>query len=160
MLSILLIIIGFLICLVGLAGSILPVIPGPLVSFLSLIILNWAKDGQAFSFLFLLAMAALAIIMTFLDYVVSMAGAQKYGASKAGLWGSVAGMIIGILFFPPLGIFIGALAGAVVGEVLDGKQTRQAVRVGWGVLVGNFVGLVLKLAYSLMIFFFFIIKIL
>jgi len=158
MISILLIIIGLLAALAGLAGCILPVIPGPRVAFLSLIILNLAKDWQAFSLLFLLVMAVIAILMTVLDYVVSMAGAKKYGASKAGIYGSVIGMIIGMISFPPLGIFIGALLGAIICEILIGKKTGEAIRVGWGIFVGNFIGMALKLAYCIMILFFFIIE--
>ncbi len=156
MFSICLIVISFLTTLVGIAGCVLPFIPGPLVSFLSLVILNLAKEWQAFSLTFLLVMAGIAILMTLLDYVVSAAGARRYGASKPGVWGSVIGMIIGIFWFPPWGIFIGALIGAVVCEIAVGKNTRQALRVGWGVFIGNFFGIALKLAYCLMILFFLI----
>lgn len=156
MITILLIIIGLLTALAGIAGCILPVLPGPLVSFLSLIILNIARDWQPFSTTFLLVMITIAIVLTALDYAVSVAGARKYGASKAGLWGSVIGMIIGMIFFPPLGIFIGALVGAITGELAIGKKTREALRVGWGVVLGNLIGTALKLAYCLMVLFFFI----
>lgn len=156
MITIVLTIIGFLTALAGIAGCILPVLPGPLFSFLSLIILNLARNWQPFSTTFLLVMAGIAILLTALDYVVSLAGARKYGASKAGLWGSVIGMFIGIFFFPPLGIFIGAMAGAVVGEIAVGKKTPEAFRVGWGIFVGNIIGTALKLAYCLMLLFFFI----
>ncbi len=151
------IIIGFLAILIGIAGCFLPFIPGPVVAFLSLICLDLAKDWQAFSIPFLMIMGIIALLMSIvLDYVVSMAGAKKYGASRAGVWGSVIGMIIGMIFFPPLGIFIGALAGAVICEMFIGKKTGEAMRVAWGVFVGNVVGAVLKLAYCLMILFFFL----
>ena len=96
------------------------------------------------------------LLSLLLDYLVSLAGARKYGASRAGLWGSVIGMLIGMIFFPPLGIFLGALVGAVVTEVLVGKKTGEAMRVGWGIFVGNMVGIVVKFAYCLMVLFFFI----
>jgi uncharacterized protein YqgC (DUF456 family) len=142
--------------LAGVAGCVLPFLPGPLLSFLALIILNLARDWQPFSVTFLLVMAGIAAILTILDYVVSAAGAKKYGASKAGLWGSIVGMIIGMIFFPPLGIFAGALVGAVIGEIAIGKKTGEAFRVGWGVFVGNLIGAAFKLAYCLMLLFFFI----
>ena len=155
--TITLIIFGFAALLVGMAGCVLPVIPGPVVAFLSLVFLDLAKDWQAFSMTFLLVMGLLALFLSVvLDYLVSLAGARKYGASRSGLWGSVIGMLIGMIFFPPLGIFLGALAGAVVGEVLVGKKTEEAIRVGWGILVGNVVGIVVKFAYCLMVLFFFI----
>lgn len=157
MINIILIIIGLLTVLIGIAGCFLPVVPGPVVAYLSLILLSLARDWQAFSVTFLLVMGVIALLMSIiLDYVVSLAGARKYGATKAGLWGSVIGMIIGMIVFPPLGIFIGALAGAVIGEIVIGKKTGEAFRVGWGVFMGNFVGIILKFAYCLMILFFFI----
>jgi hypothetical protein len=156
-LTILLLIFGFAALLIGMAGCVLPVIPGPLVAFLSLVIMDLAKDWQAFPMTFLLVMGIIALLLSLLlDYLVSLAGARKYGASRAGLWGSVIGMLIGVIFFPPLGIFLGALVGAVVAEVLVGKKTGQAMRVGWGIFLGNMVGIVIKFAYCLMVLFFYI----
>jgi uncharacterized protein YqgC (DUF456 family) len=155
--SVFLIIIGFLSILIGIAGCFLPVIPGPVVAYLSLIFIDLARDGQAFSLTFLLIMGTVALLLSILlDYLVSMAGARKYGASRAGVWGSVAGMIIGVFFFPPLGIFIGALMGGVICELFAGKKTEDAIRVGWGIFVGNLAGIVIKFAYCLMILFFFV----
>ncbi len=142
--------------LVGLAGCILPVIPGPLVSYLALLILSLAQNWEPFSTVFLLVMAVAAVGMTVLDYFVSLAGAKKYGATKFGLWGSVIGMLIGLFFFPPLGILIGALMGAMAGELMVGKDTMEALKVGWGVFVGNLVGTALKLGYCLLVLFFYI----
>ena len=157
MLTILLLIFGFAALLIGMAGCVLPVIPGPLVAFLSLVIMDLAKDWQAFPMTFLLVMGIIALLLSLLlDYLVSLAGARKYGASRAGLWGSVIGMLIGVIFFPPLGILLGALVGAVVAEVLVGKKTGQAMRVGWGIFLGNMVGIVIKFAYCLMVLFFYI----
>lgn len=154
MLTAILIFIGIICALVGLAGCLLPVIPGPAVSYLALLIVGLARDWEPFSLTFLLIMAVFAVLMTALDSFVALAGAKKYGAAKAGLWGSVIGMLIGLVFFPPLGIFIGALAGAVIGEIITGKKTREAFRVGWGVFIGNLTGIVLKMAYCLVVLFF------
>ncbi len=152
--TVFLFIIGILVALVGIAGCLLPVIPGPLVSYAALLIIGLAESWESFSLTFLLIMAAGAVLMTLLDYFVSVAGAGKYGASRAGLWGSVVGTLVGLIFFPPLGIFIGALLGAVAGEMFSGKNTRESLRVGWGVFVGNLVGIGLKFAYCLVVLFF------
>ncbi|MDY6905863.1 MAG: DUF456 domain-containing protein [Thermodesulfobacteriota bacterium] len=154
--DIILIIIGIVILLTGIAGCILPVIPGPLVAFGALIVLNLARDWEAFGLLFMFIMAGGAILMTLLDYFVAMAGAKKYGATRVGVWGSVIGMILGIIVIPPWGIIIGALAGAIIGETLTGRNTSDAMRVGWGVLIGNVAGIALKLAYCLVVMFFYI----
>lgn len=152
---IVLIILGLLFAMVGLAGCILPVIPGPPFSFLALIILSWAKDWEPFSSTFLIIMAGLTILLTILDYVVPVRGAKKYGASKLGLWGSIIGMLIGLFFFPPLGMLIGAIVGAFAGELIAGKEVKKALRAGWGVFVGNMLVIILKLAFSGVILFFY-----
>lgn len=82
------------------------------------------------------------------DYVIPAVGAKKYGASRAGVWGSIIGMLMGVFLFPPFGMLIGAFAGAVAGELLIGKKGKEPLRAAWGVFVGNIVGTGLKLAYG------------
>jgi len=154
--TILLSIVGLIIALLGLTGCILPVIPGPVFSFLSLVIISWAKNWEPFSIKFLIIMACIAILLTVLDYFVAMFGAKKYGASKAGIWGSFIGMIVGIFVFPPWGIIAGALVGAMVGELLVGKAGPEAIKVGWGVFVGNMVGAGIKFAFCCIVLFLYI----
>ena len=153
---IVLVVLGFLVALLGLVGCVLPVLPGPLLSFLALIILSLARNWQAFSPLFLITMAGLTILVTVLDYVVPAFGAKRYGASTAGVWGSIVGMIGGLLCFPPWGMFIGAYAGALVGELVAGKKGKRALRAGWGVFLGILMGIGMKLALSGVMLFFYI----
>ena len=154
--TILLIVIGLLIALAGIIGCILPALPGPALSFLSLVILSYAKDWEPFGVQFFIVMGGLAAVVTFLDYMVPAGGAKKYGASRYGVTGSIAGMLIGFFFIPPFGIFVGAFLGALAGEMLAKRGTRDALRAGWGVFVGIMVGLGLKLAYSGVALFFYI----
>lgn len=153
---IVLIILGLLLALIGLVGCILPVIPGPPLSFFALIILSYAKNWEPFSSTFLIIMAGLTIVVTILDYVVPASGAKKYGASKLGIWGSIIGMLFGLFFFPPWGMLIGAIGGALAGELAAGKEGKKALRAGWGVFVGNMVSIGLKLAFSGVILFFYV----
>jgi len=153
---IVLIILGLLFALIGLIGCILPVIPGPPLSFFALIILSYAKNWQPFSVTFLITMAGLAIVVTILDYVVPVIGAKRYGASKLGVWGSIIGMLIGFFIFPPWGMLIGAIIGALAGELAGGKKGKMSLRAGWGVFVGNIMGIGLKLAFSGAMLFFYI----
>ena len=97
-LTISLIILGLLIALAGLISCILPILPGPPLSFLAVMILSYAKNWEPFSPFFLILMAGLALLVTVLDYVVSALGAKKYGASKLGIAGSIVGMLAGILW--------------------------------------------------------------
>ena len=153
---IVLIILGLLFALIGLVGCILPVIPGPPLSFFALIILSYAKNWEPFSSIFLIIMAGLTIVVTILDYVVPASGAKKYGASRLGVWGSIIGMLFGLFFFPPWGMLIGAIGGALAGELAAGKEGKKALRAGWGVFVGNMVSIGLKLAFSGVILFFYV----
>lgn len=149
-------VIGLLVALAGIIGCILPALPGPALSFLSLVILSFAKDWEPFGMQFFIVMGGLAALVTFLDYVVPAGGAKKYGASKYGVTGSIVGMLIGFFFIPPLGIFVGAFVGALFGEMIAKRGTKDALRAGWGVFVGIMVGVGLKLAYSGIALFFYI----
>jgi len=153
---IVLIILGLLFALMGLIGCILPVIPGPSLSFFSLIILSYAKNWEPFSVTFLIVMAGLTILVTVLDYIVPAIGAKKYGASKLGIWGSIIGMIFGLFIFPPWGVLVGAIIGALAGELVGGKKGKKALRASWGVFVGNIMGIGLKMAFCGAILFFYI----
>ncbi|TET82435.1 MAG: DUF456 domain-containing protein [Desulfobacteraceae bacterium] len=154
--TIALIIIGLLIALVGLAGCIVPLIPGPPLSFLALIIISYAKNWEPFSATFLIIMAVFTLAVTISDYVVPVRGAKKYGASKLGVWGSIIGMLVGLLFFPPWGMLLGAIVGALSGELLAGKKSKKVLRAGWGVFIGNMVAMGLKLALSGVMLFFYV----
>jgi uncharacterized protein YqgC (DUF456 family) len=155
-LEIALIILGLLCALVGFVGCIFPVIPGPPLSFLALILLSFAKNWEPFSSTFLLIMGGLAVLVTILDYVVPVVGAKKYGASKWGIWISMIGMLIGVLFFPPWGMLFGAFVGALAGELLAGKKGRKSLQAAWGVFVGNVVSIGFKLAYCGAVIFFYV----
>ena len=101
-------------------------------------------------------MGSLTAILMVLDYIAPALGAKKFGASRRGLWGSAIGMIIGIFFIPPWGIIVGAFIGALVGELLTGKSGKNALRAGWGILIGNVLGLGLKLAFTTVVLFYYI----
>ncbi len=101
-------------------------------------------------------MGAITALLVLLDYVAPALGAKKYGASRRGLWGSAIGMIIGIFFIPPWGMIVGAFIGALVGELAAGKSGSKALRAGWGILIGNVLGVGLKLAFTAVVLFYYI----
>jgi len=143
-----LIIAGAFLSLAGLVGCLLPVVPGPPLNFLALILLSLARGWEPFDATFLIVMAGVTVVVTVLDFVVPALGAKRFGATRAGVWGSVLGMIAGILFFPPFGMFIGAFVGAVAGELAAGREGPSALRAGWGVFMGTMLATALKLAAS------------
>ena len=141
--------------IVGLVGCVLPVIPGPPLSFIGLLLLHFTKYAD-FSFEFLLMFGCVAVVVTILDYVVPIWGTKKFGGSRAGMWGAAIGLVLGLIFLPPLGIIIGPFAGAVIGESLTGKEAAHAFRAGLGSLLGLMMGTGLKLAASIAMIFYFV----
>lgn len=141
------IVLAGILIIVGLAGCILPVIPGPPISYAGLLLLQVAKDNP-FSAETMMIWLTVTIVVTLLDYVVPVWGTRKYGGSRQGIWGSIIGLLAGLFFFPPIGIIIGPFAGAILGEMVAGKNSNDAFRAGFGSFVGLMAGTLLKLIAS------------
>lgn len=146
---------GAALMILGLVGCVLPVIPGPPLSFIGLLLLHFSKYAE-FSFEFLVLFGSIAVIVTILDYIVPVWGTKKFGGSKYGMWGAAIGLVIGIFVLPPLGIIVGPFAGAVIGEAMTGKKAGEAFRAGLGSLMGLMMGVGLKLAASLVMTYYFV----
>ena len=142
-----LLILALVLILIGLIGCILPVIPGPPLSYIGLLLLHFTRFGD-FGFTFLVVMATVAIVVTILDYIVPVWGTKKFGGSKAGIWGATIGLVLGIFVLPPIGIIIGPLVGAIIAESIKGKDFNKSLKAGFGSLVGFAMGIGLKLATS------------
>lgn len=146
MVNIIVSIVGSILVVLGLVGCIIPALPGPPLSFIALLILAIAQGfAPPLTSQIILIMLMATIVVTILDYIIPAVGAKKYGSSRWGIWGAILGMIVGIIYFPPLGMIIGAFLGAVVVEMLVGKSSREAMRAGWGVFMGTLFGTILKL---------------
>ena len=155
MISILLIIIGLLVSITGLIGCIIPAIPGPQLSFLSLVILELAID-DAFSLDFFYLWGGITVAVFFLDYILPILGAKVYRASNYGIWGSIIGMIAGIIFFPPFGMILGLFLGAVIGELVAGKNEWEALKVGSATFFASMFMIFIKLAVSGVMLYYFV----
>ena len=141
--------------LTGIAGCALPVLPGPPLSYAGLLLLHFTEKYE-FTGKFLLIWAVITIVVTLIDYWIPVWGAKKFGASRPGVWGSIVGLVAGLLFFPPFGIIIGPFAGAVLGELMAGKQSGAALKAGFGSFAGFISGVLLKLmASGMMTWYFF-----
>jgi hypothetical protein len=149
-----LLILAIILMLVGIIGCLVPVLPGPPVSFLGLVLLHFTR----FAFFptgILVTMAVIALTVTILDYIVPVWGTRKFGGSKYGTRGAAVGLVIG-LFLGPAGIIIGPFVGALVGELIFKDDLRYAFRAGFGSLLGFLTGIGLKLAASLLMTFYFV----
>ena len=140
--DILLIILGILCLIVGLAGCILPMIPGPPVAYAGLLLLHFTDKAQ-FSTTQLLLWLAAVVLVQILDYFVPMLGSKYSGGSRWGTRGCLIGTIVG-LFFMPWGIILGPFLGAFAGELMGGSKTDQALKSGLGSLLGFLLGTVVK----------------
>lgn len=142
-----LIALGILFILSGIIGCILPVLPGPPLSYIGILLLHFTERYQFFTN-FLILWAVITVVVYGLDYVIPAWGTKKFGGSKRGVWGSIIGLIVGFFFFPPFGIIIGPFVGAVIGEITSGKDTGAALKSGFGSFVGFLTGTILKLIAS------------
>ena len=155
-LDILWIVIGMILLVVGIIGCIIPILPGQILSWGSLLILQLQKDPP-FTAKFIFVWALITAGVTLLDYFVPIWGTKKLGGSKTGMWGATIGLIFGIFFFPPLGLIIGPFIGAVVGELVAGKDRQIAFRSGLGSFLGFIAGTMMKLVISFIMGYYFII---
>ena len=150
------IVIASILMLLGLAGSILPVLPGPPLSFIGLFLLALLRHfSPPLTPTFITLLAIVTILVIAMDYIIPLLGAKRYGASKWGVWGSVLGMAIGI-FWSPFAMLVGAFVGAVVVEWLVHKKKREALRAGWGVVMGTLFATILRLGVSGMMTYYFV----
>lgn len=140
-------ILGGILILGGVVGSVLPVLPGPPIAWLGLLVLNFTKYAD-FSISFLVVMAVIMVVVTALDFLIPAWGTKKFGGSKAGVTGSALGLVVG-LFFGPMGIILGPFIGAFLGELIaNGTEFKIALKSATGSFIGFLLSTGLKLIYG------------
>lgn len=160
------IIVGVLLVLIGIIGAIIPGLPGPIISFFALLCLQMKKNAP-FEEDFIIIMGLISLVVTVLDYIVPIMGTKKFGGSKLGVRGSIVGLIAAIFVLPVLGIVIGPFGligilagpflGAYVGELIANKDSQTAFRSAIGSFIGFMAGTLMKLTYSLILAYYFIV---
>ena len=125
--DILLITLGAICIFIGVLGSFVPVIPGPPLSWIGLLLLQYTSN-VAFSPIFIGVTGVIALLATLLDYYLPVLGTKKYGGSKGGVWGAIMGLLFAVFFpvFGPLGFLIWPFAGAFIGELSQQKNQKNA----------------------------------
>ena len=141
----LLIALGVFLMLLGLAGCLLPALPGPPLAYAGLLALHLTTRA-AFSARTLAFGLALMVAVQVADTVVPAVGTRRWGGTRRGVWGCVLGSLAGLAFFPPLGFVAGSFLGAVCGELLGGRNGQAALKAGIGSFLGFLAGTLLKLA--------------
>jgi len=143
--SLLLFIIAVVTVIIGLAGLLLPAIPGPLLIFGGLILAAWAEDFHYLNGAAIFILALLALLGFVIDYIAGALGAQRVGASTRAIVGAMIGAFIG-LFFGIFGIVLGPFIGAVIGQLTVKRDLTKAGQVGLGTWLGMAFGFAFKVA--------------
>ena len=155
--SLILWIIGALLTVTGLAGLLLPVIPGAPLLFLGLLCGAWAEEFQYVGVWTLLLLAGMMVLTYVVEFGASALGVRKYGGSRRAMAGAAFGGIVGILGGIP-GILLGPFVGAVLGELSLQRTLDQASRAGFGTVVGLALGVAGKLAIGIAMIGLFLLK--
>ena len=155
MFDLLLLIIGVILCLIGIVGSFIPIIPGPTTSWFGLLVLNFT-DSVNFNVQFLAITLIIAIVISAMDYIIPIIGVKKLGGSKGGLIGASIGLITGLIIMGPIGIFLGSFIGAIAGEMINEKNFKDSLKPALGSLIGILIGSGIKFCLSLIYLFFFL----
>ena len=146
--AILLWVLAGLLVVVGLAGTILPALPGVPFVFMGLLIAAWIGDFQRIAWPTLAVLAVLTALAIAADFVAALFGAKRAGASRMALLGAAIGSIVG-LFFGLIGIFVFPFIGAVVGELMARQRLNQAAKVGFATWLGMLIGVLAKLSLAI-----------
>ena len=154
--DIFLLIIGFFFTILGIVGAFLPVLPGPILGWIGLLLLHLTKAIKT-DWTFLGITFLISIVIMVLDYIIPAMGTKKYGGTKYGVYGSMIGLFLGIVFGGIAGIILGPFFGALIGEYLyDSTNTDRALRAAYGSFIGFVFSIGLKFAVSLTFFVLFV----
>ena len=145
--DIFLLILGLILCLLGIVGSFSPIIPGPITSWFGLLIIHFSKlipfDNQ-----FLFTTFLIAALIFGLDLIIPILGLKKLGGSKKGLIGSTIGLLLGLFLAGPFGLLIGSFFGAISGEYVNNNSLKKSIRPAMGTFIGMAVGTTIKFLTS------------
>ncbi len=150
LLEIIIDILAIILALVGIAGCIIPALPGPPLTYASLLLLYlFNNHGNEISGRFMIVWIAIVAAVSILDYVLQPYFTKITGGSKLAVRYSIAGMVAGMIFFPPFGIIAGSFIGALIAElVVNKKPLQNSLLAAFGAFLGFIFGTGLKLAAS------------
>jgi uncharacterized protein len=148
-----------LLVVAGLAGIVLPALPGTLLVFGGLVLGAWIDDFTRVGWFALGAIAVLAVLAWLMDYVAAMLGAKRAGASRQAIIGAAIGTVAGI-FLGIVGVLFMPLVGAAAGEFMARRNHQQAVRVGIATWLGLLAGMLAKFVLAFMMIGIFVVALL
>lgn len=145
--ELLLLVLGIICLFTGLAGAVLP-LPGPALSFVGLILIQFSHYAQ-FSTYLLVTFGILTAVIAVLDYYIPIWGMKKFGGTRNGTIGAFVGGLAGLFVIPAVGIFLGTFVGALVGELIGGLDTKKALKSAFGSFVGFLTGIFVQITLCL-----------
>ena len=152
--EIVLVIFAFILLAAGILGAFIPILPGPPLSFIGLLLMQWSGFGS-FSTAFLAVFAGITIAVTIMDYILPSFMTKKFGGSRAASVGSFLGLLAGLFFFPPWGIIVGPFFGAFAGEIIySSANGAKAFKAALGAFLAFFVSTGIKLIVSSIMLFY------
>lgn len=134
--------------LVGIAGVILPALPGLPLVFAGMLLAAWTGDFQKIGWVTLVVLGVFTVLSLAVDFFATMMGAKRVGASRKALLGAVVGTVAGLFLGGPIGLFAGPFIGALLGELWHSRELGKATKVGLGTWLGILLGTVLKLGLA------------
>jgi uncharacterized protein YqgC (DUF456 family) len=148
--DILLLLLGFVCVVLGIFGSFLPVLPGPSISWVGILLLYFTTAVPV-NYWILGVSLLITIILTVLDYIIPAKGTKKFGGSSYGIWGTNIGLIVGIFTPIPFAFIIGPFIGAFIGELIyDSKDHQRALKAATGSLLGFLASSFMKFVVCMM----------
>jgi len=147
--DILLLLLGLFFIILGIIGSFIPVLPGPITSWIGLLLIH-LTNVIPYNWTFILTTFTIALFVYILDYIIPALGTKKFGGSKYGIIGTTIGLIVGLIFLGPFGIIIGPFIGALTGELIyDNQNSNRAFKAAIGSLIGFLFSTGLKFIVSI-----------
>ena len=143
----------------GLIGTIVPILPGAILIYVGMLVYGFMTHFVTLNVEFFITQGLVLLLLFAIDYIASAIGTRRFGGSKQAAWGAVIGTVIGVFIFGPLGIVLGPFLGAVIAELLRRTEINQAIRVGFGTLIGILGGTLLKIFIEIIMILYFFVKI-
>jgi uncharacterized protein YqgC (DUF456 family) len=137
-----------LLMLAGLAGAVVPVLPGAPLIFAGALLYAFTTDFQTLGVWRLAILALLAIVASVLEHLAGALGAAKFGGGRAAVMGAIIGVVVGLMW-PPFGLIVCPIAGAIIGQLLKTRALGPSVRTGVGTALGMIAGVLMHLVLGL-----------
>jgi len=153
------IIVAALFFLVGLTGTLLPVLPGAPIIWLGMLVYGFIAGFESLGLYFFLVQGLIALVVMGVDYFFTAMGSRYFGGTRAAFWGAAGGLLVGLFFFP-FGLLIGPFVGATLADLIARRKTGAALKSGFGASLGFFGALPLKLGLETVMIAWFVLRIL